>query len=485
MKIEKPQIDSHTLRLLIRIKFLLMHALEHSNKRTEIDTFISFMGLDNVVENILHVIVTHLELDSKIKSNKNYSDLADYASQINSILKSDWNLKLPYISEIKLLRKTRNLIQHNLVNSGVDLDRFVRVTKKFFDFILNEIFQLSENDINDFMLVENEIVKNGLKESKTHLNNRMFLQSVVASRDAFENTWFEIIKSSEINFSSLSANMEAQKNNMFFAEYFHRIKEELIIIKLGVDSKNFERFTKYLQHIPSEFNANKKSGYTVMQRDWGLEDAIFCYDFVFDFVIKYQNSLNQPLYQVEQSFQYNSEEKYGDINISSGSEGHLSYLYSDNVRNHEMQLFYGDDNLKSKLENLKFGNKYVFEKHGFKNNKLDSIIKYETILHNISFELITNNPARWQIMILIEYVPFTWFRADYSNGKKVKESICINKVNSKKFKQEFGWIISDEKVAKIFNLRKAIGKIKSISDLKKIKNISIEEIEWVARFTRI
>jgi len=483
MNKENIQIDNQILRMLIRIKLMLHHALEHSNKNSEIDAFISFLGLDNVVENILNIIVSFLDLDDKLRSNKNYSDMADYASQINNILKSEYDLKLPYLAEIKLLRKTRNLIQHNLINPGIELDRFVKITRRFFEYCLTEIFNLTENDINDFLLIENEDVKNHLKEAKDSLQKNEYLKSIVASRDAFENTWFEIIKSSEINLSSLAADIEAKKMSMFYAEYFYRIKKELILVKLGVDSKIFEKFDSYLDHIPSEFRANKSSMHTVMQREWNTEDATFCYDFVFDFVIKYQNSLNQPLYKIKHESNHSSQETYGNINISDGSEGKLSYLYLEKFKSHEMQLLYVNEKLKDKLGKLVLEKKYVFEKRGFRDKSLEFIIKYKTILHNISFELTTNNPQRWQIMMWFEYVPFSWYRTEYSNGMKIKESVNINTVSLKRFKEEFGWIISNNKAIKIINLRKALGKIKSVSDLKKIKELTEDEIEWITRYS--
>lgn len=113
------------------------------------------------------------------------------------------------------------------------------------------------------------------------------------------------------------------------------------------------------------------------------------------------------------------------------------------------------------------------------------LYKYKTILHNISFELTTNNPPRWQTMMWFEYVPFSWYRTDYSNGKKIREPININTVSLKRFKDEFGWIISNNKAIKIINLRKALGKIKSVSDLNKIKELTEDEIEWITRFSHI
>ncbi|OGU29038.1 MAG: hypothetical protein A2057_05400 [Ignavibacteria bacterium GWA2_35_9] len=86
-------------------------------------------------------------------------------------------------------------------------------------------------------------------------------------------------------------------------------------------------------------------------------------------------------------------------------------------------------------------------------------------------------------MLWFEYVPFSWYRTDYINGKIIKQSVNINTVSLKNFKQNFNWIVSDDKAIKILNLRKALGKIKDIDDLKQIKGLTNNEIEWIARFT--
>ena len=193
----KDKIDNQTIRLLIRTKLLLHHAIEHALKKTEIDYLISFQGLDTVIENLLRQIISYLDFENKIKGDLDRLDLANLASQLNNLLISEFNLKLPYLSDIKLLRKTRNLIQHGLVNPGIELERFVKITKKCFSYCIVNIFKLSDIDLDDYLLINNVIVKNHLKKSKDFYLNKKYFASVVASRDAFENTWYEIIKSSE------------------------------------------------------------------------------------------------------------------------------------------------------------------------------------------------------------------------------------------------------------------------------------------------
>jgi len=383
----KDKIDNQTIRLLIRTKLLLHHAIEHALKKTEIDYLISFQGLDTVIENLLRQIISYLDFENKIKGDLDRLDLANLASQLNNLLISEFNLKLPYLSDIKLLRKTRNLIQHGLVNPGIELERFVKITKKCFSYCIVNIFKLSDIDLDDYLLINNVIVKNHLKKSKDFYLNKKYFASVVASRDAFENTWYEIIKSSEINHSSLSAIIEAKKDTKFYSEFFARIKNELILTKLNIDSKANELFEDYLNHIPHQYRADKMSIQTVMQREWNENDALFCYEFAFDFILKYQNAINEPLYRITQTFKNSSNYKYGNIEISKGSEGHLSYLYSDELKAHEMLLLYVNNSLKHRLEKLIPGKKYLLVSEGYLEKRLESLIKYSTILHNISFEL--------------------------------------------------------------------------------------------------
>ena len=52
-----------------------------------------------------------------------------------------------------------------------------------------------------------------------------------------------------------------------------------------------------------------------------------------------------------------------------------------------MLLLYVNNSLKHRLEKLIPGKKYLLVSEGYLEKRLESLIKYSTILHNISFEL--------------------------------------------------------------------------------------------------
>jgi hypothetical protein len=62
--------------------------------------------------------------------------------------------------------------------------------------------------------------------------------------------------------------------------------------KINMDE--YRKFSLYLKHIPSEYNA-QKSGYSVLQRKWQKDDAVFCCDFVSSAILSWQLDEVKPL----------------------------------------------------------------------------------------------------------------------------------------------------------------------------------------------
>ena len=131
-KIKQPIApNEESLQLLMRARLMYSHAQEHASQQTEFDNMIAILGLDNTVEYILRCIVTHLNLESITDKKFDSFELANLAAYINKALKEFANVSLPYLSEIKVLRQTRNLVQHGAIAPYADLDRFSKITERF------------------------------------------------------------------------------------------------------------------------------------------------------------------------------------------------------------------------------------------------------------------------------------------------------------------------------------------------------------------
>ena len=102
---------------------------------------------------------------------------------------------------------------------------------------------------------------------------------------------------------------------------------------------------------------------------------------------------------------------------------------------------------------------------------------------NSGCSVATHKPIRWELVLGIERVPFTWRRRDYQNGKLKEESPSINKSSVSKLATLYG---VDEKLAKkVISYRKAVGKITKKEDLWNIEGINEEQVWWLSHFTRI
>ena len=101
------------------------------------------------------------------------------------------------------------------------------------------------------------------------------------------------------------------------------------------------------------------------------------------------------------------------------------------------------------------------------------------------FSVVTNNPERWEVIFWYKHVPFTWNFRRYKNGKVIERSACLNTANIESLRKINKDLISREIAQSIISLRKKIGKIQSEKDLKEIKKITKEQIDWLARYSSI
>ena len=378
---------------------MLAHAQDHAGRKTEFDNMLTILGLDNTIEYILRIIASHLE--SLTGENFELDALPKLASSINKTLKENADLKLPYLGDIKLLRKVRNLVQHGVISPSADLEHFLNITQKFFGIVLKDIFGISFEELKISVLIKDERVKEFIKVSENKIDSEDWLESIVASRNAFENEYFERIKHSDISialYPSQVLEMETQEIAHFG---FETIIQELELANLGINNPEFRRFKEYVHHIPLEYCAVGTPGCSVMQRHWLKEDAIYCYNFVANTILRWQAWDKEKLYPLKPFENYKFNETIAGINISKELEGGCLYAYPNEQYLH---LFYTTENIKSRFEKLKKEKYYKHRTTTYLNNK--KTLTQET---SISFlgkhiSLITNEPARWGIIIWYKVV---------------------------------------------------------------------------------
>lgn len=82
--------------------------------------------------------------------------------------------------------------------------------------------------------------------------------------------------------------------------------------------------------------------------------------------------------------------------------------------------------MKDKLSKLETEKDYEYITEYYSDGRLDIRISKKVRFLAIDSRLATNYPERWKVILWSEQLPFTWKREDYKEGKKVRESPCIN-----------------------------------------------------------
>lgn len=172
--------DSNTLTLLSRANQFLAQALSHSTGTSSLDRMITIHGLDGSIENLLRIVVQHLDIPAATGRNLETTELAGLAGEVNAFLRDNHSLTLPYLSEIKQMRQIRNLVQHGMVDAGPDIPRCCTISERFFDRVLVSVFGIQREEIRSSFLVRNSEVRRQLRTAEHRIDAGQFLESVVS-----------------------------------------------------------------------------------------------------------------------------------------------------------------------------------------------------------------------------------------------------------------------------------------------------------------
>lgn len=383
--------NSTTLKLLQRARMMFTHATEHAATGTEFDGMVAILGLDSTVEYVLRIVASHLDLETLTGKSFDIIDLASLAGTIDKALKDKWKKQLPYVGEIKLLRQTRNLVQHGASSPLADLQRFSTITERFFDRVMKEIFGFPLKELKTSAVINDSTVKKHMERAEAALESKQWLECVVASRDAFENAYFERILHSNVALDLYPAIIKVSKVEGFPIWALNTIMEALVLSQLGINNPDYQRFHQYLRHIPGEYQPDELLVTVLMQRPWERDDAVFCYAFVSDSLLRWQSADRSPLYTPKFDREYIYKASLGGVDVSEVMQGEIVYALGDDRFN----LWIVNRELKEKLEALQEGQCYsfVWEEYVDGAKSQDGESKVELVISG-SF-LITCNPPRW------------------------------------------------------------------------------------------
>lgn len=400
ISLPKPPTDV-SLLLLLRARLMFAHALEHSSQKTEFNNMIAVLGFDNTIEYVLRTVVMHLDLEGITGNSFADIELASLASNINKALSELADIKLPYFAEIKLLRQTRNLVQHGVVAPYADLERFGKITQRFFEQVLKRIFGLKSEELKLSFIIHNEPAKSFLEKAESFIDTKMWLESVVASRDAFENEFFSRLRNTSISTALYPSIVHEIEKHDITSYGMSKIKEELELTYLGINSHEYRRFKEYIEHIPHEFNSKDSWGNTVMQRPWQKEDAIFCYNYAAGVILRWQAQEKEELYTPKIDKEYSFDYIIAGIKLEKVTLGCGYFFFNSEkkISDQHVDLFYVNLQTKRKFEKLIKHNHYIFRVARHCKDEKDKISRKKIEFLGMYTFLVTNNPERWGVVI--------------------------------------------------------------------------------------
>lgn len=261
--------------------------------------------------------------------------------------------------------------------------------------MLESVFGLLISDIRISSIINDSQVKAQLLQAETYIDDQEYLKAIVCCRNAFENAKFKKQNASLLTLLSIPTILETQKDFDYMSWFLKQLTNEFEVLKLGVDSRIYQRFMEYVHHIPIEYKADRSpSG--VMQRDWNREDALFCYTFVSDCAYKWEVMDLQPLYNRKEDDGIMWNKCLGSVELTTMEPGAI-YAQSDSV----LHLYYVDTPKCDEIRRcITEGKTYTYRRIPYVNGvRQEQKFSSEDTVRSISTQLVTNDPVRWQVLI--------------------------------------------------------------------------------------
>jgi len=316
---------------------------------------------------------------------------------INEFAKSNVLRNVPFDSDLKNLRQLRNHVQHAGVLPLSEVRGQLDMAYKAFDRCLQRYFDMCINDVRFSTIVQNQTLKSIVEEIERSLDERKYLESVVASRNAFEYAKLFILEYSRRNPEKLPLLLVKGEYVDYLVRYISELEERQTLSGYGIDLYLFDKFCDYISHIPSDYCADSWKGYSLMQREWSKADADFCYTFVIDAINKWQTMRIQPLYETEPliisgvpiepiSVSFDMDEK-SIFPIKELEE--YGCLYSDSPF-YGIRMFVNKTDSEIIRNEVSIGDKYT-DKFG------------EHTIDNITINIASNYIPAWEVCVWYHY----------------------------------------------------------------------------------
>lgn len=471
--------DDALLERLQRSVEFFEHAMSHVSGVTAIERMVAVHSLDNSVEYLLRIVLDAFDIEAKTGKNLDTVELASLASEVNAYFQAEYELRVPYRTEIKKLRKIRNLVQHGMLDPVGDLNHLATIVDRFYKFVFDSLFGTDPKDLRISQLIRDVGVRELLAKAEDAIDQGDYLKAIVAARDAFDNAFYNRRRSSNLRLNSIPVLLD--EGGTFKNHFFAGLVDEVEQLRFGVDARDFRRFEEYVRHIPAEDRAEWQ-GNLVMQRPWKQEDAEFCYRFVAQTVIQWQNAELAPLYEKNLSELPDWIEHFAGVSIPQDSHS-MSYDLGDD-KDGQIEVFVVGEALKEALEDLPLGREYDHVSERLQDGEFEWRSFNRVELKNRLVRLLTHNPSRWEVILYVIPVPLTWYGQEFEDATLVKETPCINTASIDEIVDVYPDLITSEVAESVVRVREQQGRFRTRRDLEQVPGITAKQVDWLCRFTR-
>lgn len=280
------------LNRLSFIKYLYQDAVEKSRKPSPKDSA-SILAFHDSIELFLQLSAEYLIANPKIKTN-----FMDYWPIINQKLSG--NQLLHKASMIRLNKARVNLKHQGQLINKSDIETFRVNARDFFEDNTPIIFGINFSEISLIDLIENDEVKQILKDAQDFSSNNNYKESIERLAIAFDVLILDYEKSktryrrspfsigenlSFIWTSDLNSDLEK------IVESMKEIQKTIKLLCLNIDYRKYSRF-----HLltPRLFRGKEIYGkynvywYNVKERKFNKEQVEFCFNFIIESALKLQ-----------------------------------------------------------------------------------------------------------------------------------------------------------------------------------------------------
>ncbi|BDQ31142.1 hypothetical protein NZNM25_01460 [Nitrosopumilus zosterae] len=280
--------DSVILKKLALSKQIFQRGLIHSQSETNVDKLMAVILFDLSTETVLNAIITSID------SSKTPSDgFPSLLNQVESMLTSATLGGIPDRANILRVHSIRNDAQHDArYPNNSEVSDCQTYTRDFLKKIVEQVWGLNFEQISLADLIQNEKIKNILKDADLALERKEIQTAINESVMGLEKT-LSIVGGSLVGGSLTylfdqivtTSSFDGMKGNDEITRSFKKIQETLRFVSLGLDYSKYLKFKSITGQPLFTLGNDKPKDFFDQKKDPALNDAEFVVAFAIDSVL--------------------------------------------------------------------------------------------------------------------------------------------------------------------------------------------------------